>query len=117
MHSCTNARGRRIPRALTNYLLLRRRNPITAVNIVKPSIERSCGHVGAVVRNVTLPGGTAIYVCRDCFANVRAVEVRAIVVDRVRLELAKLFRRLLCPLGLFPGAAIPAPIGEGRATT
>jgi hypothetical protein len=107
--SRTNGRGGLFPRPSTsNYLSLRRSNLTTAVNLQ----PKTCGHAKAIVRNVTAPGGAAGYICRSCYAHLRAVEVRAIEVDRVRCELAGLFRNYW-PLGINPGAA-PARIVQRR---
>src|SRR5262245_32717226 len=48
------------------------------------SPELSCGHDAAHTRHVERPNGPACYLCRRCFARLRAVEVRAIKVDRAR---------------------------------
>lgn len=110
MLSRTNGRRGLFPRPSTsNYLSLRRPNLTTAVNLQ----PKTCGHAKAIVRTVATPGGAAAYICRDCFVRLRAVEVRAIEVDRVRRRLGELFRNPW-PLGAIRGAA-PARIGERRA--
>lgn len=96
----TNRRGRQSTRRFkTNHLYLRRPQFSTAVN----HVNESCGHLRPIVRNVISPGGSARYVCRSCFAQMRAIETRTIEVDRVRRELAGLFRNCW-PLGEIPGA-------------
>jgi hypothetical protein len=69
---------------------------------------KSCGHSRAPVRNVVELDGPATYICRDCFAYLRAIETRAVV----RRQLATLFGRPWPP-GFNPEAALPA----GRGAT
>jgi hypothetical protein len=78
-----------------------RRNYNPAVN----PVNKSCGHIRAVVRSVTTPGGDAGYLCFNCYAHLRAIEYRVIV----RREFAKLFRQH-CPRIFWSGGVV-APIG------
>jgi len=109
MYLRTNGRRGLFPRpSTTNYLYLRRPNLTTAVK-TNPT---TCGHQRAVVRNVTELGGVASYICRSCFAHLRAVEVRAIAVAGVKRQFDNLFRRPW-PLG-FPGAALASGLEVAR---
>jgi hypothetical protein len=102
----TNGPGGRIPEPLNSFVSLGRRDYNSAVNPIK-----SCGHHRPIFRNVVAPGGSAGYLCRDCFAHLRAVEVSTVEVEAVRRELASLFKSW--PLGAHPGAFVA--IGEGGA--
>ena len=108
MHHRTNGRRGLFPRpSTTTYFDLRRPNLTTTVK----SQPKICGHHRPIFRNVVAPGGSASYLCRTCFAHVRAIEVRAIEVDRVRRELASLFRNSWPP-GSLLGAVAAAAIGK-----
>jgi hypothetical protein len=66
------------PKALKENQSFRGRgNPTTPVNPVN-----TCGHPGAIVRSVATLNGAAAYLCRNCFARLRAVEVRAVLVSQ-----------------------------------
>ena len=89
MYHRTNGRRGLFPRPSQTNFYLRRPNLTTAV---KPQ-PKTCGHDRAVVRNVVEPAGPAAYVCRNCYADLRAIEVRAIAGAAVRAALNSLFRR------------------------
>jgi hypothetical protein len=95
------------------------------VKFPSPTIQgcdHSPRHTQAVVRHVECLDGPAAYICRECFTHLVAVEIREIVVDCARRELAELFRyfcpRAACGLGggIRALAAMMAPIGERRAS-
>jgi len=93
-----------------NYSDLRRSNLNSAVSRIS---THSCGHHRATVRNVVELGGAAVYLCNRCFGQIRAVETCLVRVNRVRHELAALFRNLWPP-GSNPGASPAAWIGAER---
>lgn len=63
---------------------------------------KTCGHTRATLRNVQVPGGCAVYLCRQCYCALAAFETRAVGVKGVRGELDDLFNGR--PLGSLPGA-------------
>src|SRR5262245_31060934 len=91
----TNGRGLDSRRPFqTNYLDLRRPNITTkAVQIFNFPTFKTCGHSRATLRNAQAPGGCAVYLCRECWRTLAALETRAIAVAAVRVELANLFEK------------------------
>lgn len=102
MNNRTKARGGRIPRAFTTTTVFHgRRNYNSAVNLQ----TKNCGHVRPIVRNVIAPGDAAAYICRQCFAHLRAVEIRVVEIASVKRQFDNLFRHPW-PMGSSPWAAL-----------
>ena len=79
--------GLAVPKRLDYQTTNFHRRPSFSTSAKKISTS-TCGHSRPVVRNVVEIDGPVAYICRSCFAHLRAVEFKAIV----RRQVAKLFR-------------------------
>lgn len=96
-------------RPVTTKVFHGRPNLITAVNLQ----TKTCGHVRPIVRNVVELDGPAAYVCRQCFAYLRTVEVRAVEIASVKRQFDNLFRGCW-PQVSRPGAALTSRLEVAR---
>jgi hypothetical protein len=106
----TKARGGRIPRA-SNYQLTEQANPTTPAIKINPVTCADCREA-ARASHVRTPCGGQQRLCRLHWRQAHLKEQA----EGVRREFFGLFRNWRPLGGSHPGAAIPAPIGERRAT-